>query len=543
MKEVFIMNMKNINKKLMTGMILVIALIFAADCSKVGKTKVAADNIQVKKELVYAAPTEMGDINIHLYTGDMTVQDMVYEPLVDNTNEGIKPALAESWDVSPDGKEYVFHLRRGVTFHDGTPFNAGAVKLNFDAILDNRERHVWMSLTGKIKSYEAVDEYTFRMILSEAYYPALIELGLTRPFRFASPADFIDGGTKNGVKGYSGTGAWILKEHIPDEYAVFDANPDYWNGKPEIEKLTRKVLPIGVTTILALEKGEVDILFTNQGANMFDAEALRQIAGMNKYQIVNSSAVVTKTLLSNTSNKLSPVSDENVRLALWYAIDRNVIAGQITNRMDIPADTLFANTVPYCDVPLEKRPYNLEKAKQILEDSGWKTDGEYRSRDGRPLEITLNYTLSKAGEKSICEYIQSQCQKIGLKVNVEGVDRVVASRSQPGFEMGLDYTWGAPYDPQSTLSAFHGASSYKPSTSGMKNIDVILANIDSALVEFDEVKRQKFYTYVLTEIQNQASFIPVTYGSLMIVAPVYLENIGFNQSQYEIPFDRFTYKK
>ncbi|MDR2758028.1 MAG: nickel ABC transporter substrate-binding protein [Spirochaetaceae bacterium] len=530
-------------KERMVALVLVIiAGILVSGCGKGGNSK-AAENIQVKKDLTYAAPTEMGDINIHLYAGDMAVQDMVFEPLVDNTVEGIKPAMAESWDISSDGREYIFHLRKGLKFHDGEPFNANAVKLNFDAILNNIERHSWMSLTQKIQNYEALDEHTFKMVLSEAYYPALTELGLTRPFRFISPRNFIDGETKNGVNGYAGTGAWILKEHIPAEYAVFEANPDYWNGKPEIEKLTRKVLPIGLTTLLALEKGEVDILFTNLGADMFDADALNQIAGMKKYQVVRSSAIVTKMLLANTSNISSPASDENVRLALWYAIDRNVIAEKIMNSMDKPADTLFAKSVPYANIPLEKRSYDLEKAKQILEDSGWKTDTGYRSKDGRPLEITLNYTLSKAGEKAICEYIQSQCQKIGLKVNVQGVDRVVAVRTTPGFDIVLDYTWGAPYDPQSTLSAFHGSNSYKIPTSGMKNIDVILKNIDSALVEFDETKRQEFYTYVLTEIHNQASFIPVSYGSLMIVAPVYLENIGFNQSQYEIPFDRFTYQK
>jgi nickel transport system substrate-binding protein len=535
--------MKRFEKAWLAGIVFTATGILAAGCVKGGALKASQENADVKKALVYAAPTEMSDINIHLYAGDMTVQDMVFDPLVDNTTEGIQPALAESWEISPDGREYIFHLRKGVKFHDGEPFNAEAVKLNFDAILNNAERHSWMSLTKQIKNYEVLDDYTFKLVLSEAYYPALIELGLTRPFRFISPKDFIDGETKIGVRGYSGTGPWILKDHVPDEYAVFDANPDYWKGKPEIEKLTRKVMPIGVTTILALEKGEVDILFTNQGANMFDAEALRQIAMMNTYQIVNSDAIVTKMLLANTGNTSSPVSNENVRLAIWYAIDRNVIAENITNGMDIAADTLFAKTVPYCNVPLEKRPYNLEKAKQLLEDSGWTMDGAYRTKGGKPLEFTLNYTISKAGEKAICEYIQSQCQQIGIKINVEGVDRAVAVRAQPGFDIILDYTWGAPYDPQSTLSAFHGTNSYKLPTSGMKNIDVILKNIDAALVEFDETKRQQNYTYVLTEIHNQASFIPISYGSLMIVAPVYLENIAFNQSQYEIPFEKFTYKK
>jgi nickel transport system substrate-binding protein len=532
-------------KKLMTGMILVIALIFAAGCSKAGKTKAAADNIQVKKELVYAAPGELGDINAHLYndSGDYAAQDMVFDPLVDNTPHGIAPALAESWDISPDGREYIFHLRKGVTFHDGEPFNAEAVKLNFDAILSNRALHDWLALTKKIETYEALDEYTFRLVLSGSYYPALIDLGLTRPFRFMSPKTFINGETKNGVSGYAGTGPWILKEHAPDEYAVFEANPNYWKGKPEIEKLTRKILPAGLTTILALEKGEVDILSTNSGGDMFDPDALKQLLTLNKYQILQSPPMVTKMLIANTGNKASPVSEEAVRLALWYAIDRNLIAEQIAKDTELPADTLFAATVPYCNIPLEKRLVDIAKANQLLEDSGWLMDGTYRAKNGNPLEITLNYALNKAGEKSVCEYIQSQCQKIGVKLNVEGVEIIYTVRTQAEFELVYDYTFGAPYDPQSTLTSLNSPNSYKIPASGMRNFDTIIKNIESALVETDEVKRQEFYAAVLSELHNQALFIPVTYGSLTIVAPVYLENIGFNQSQYEIPYDKFTYKK
>ena len=531
-------------EKMLSVILVSMAGILVSGCVKADKSggKSNSATVPIKKALVFAAPREMGDINIHLYAGDMAVQDMVFEPLVDNTVEGIKPALAETWDISPDGREYIFHLRKGVRFHDGEPFNAHAVKLNFDAILSNIERHRWMSLTQKIQTYEALDEHTFKMVLSEAYYPALVELGLTRPFRFISPKNFIDGETKNGVHGYAGTGAWILKEHIPDEYAVFEANPDYWNGKPQIEKLTRKVMPIGLTTLLALEKGEVDILFTNLGADMFDAEALQQITALNKFQIVKSGPVVTKMLIANTGNTLSPIGDENVRLALWYALDRKVIAENITNGMDLPADTLFSTRIPYCNIPLENRPLDLEKSKQLLEDASWIMNGAYRTKGGKVLEITLNYTISKAGEKAIGEYIQSQCQKIGIKLNVEGVASIYDIRVLPEFEMVFDYTWGAPYDPQSTLSAFHGASSYTVATSGMRNLDTILKNIDSALVEFDETKRQQFYTYTLTEVHKQIPFLPITYGSLTIVAPTYLTNIGFNQSQYEIPFDTFTYK-
>ena len=94
-----------------------------------------------RTEMVYASTKDIRIINPHLYSGEMAAQSMVFEPLVVNTAEGIKPCLAESWEISPDGRVYTFHLRKGVTFTDGVPFDAAAVKLNMDAIVANKQRH------------------------------------------------------------------------------------------------------------------------------------------------------------------------------------------------------------------------------------------------------------------------------------------------------------------------------------------------------------------------------------------------------------------
>lgn len=154
-----------------------------------------------RSELVYASTKDIRDINPHLYGGEMAAQGMVFEPLVMNTKDGIKPWLAESWEISGDGKVYTFHLRKGVVFTDGFPFNAEAVKRNIDAIIANRVRHAWLDMINEIDRTEAVDEHTFRLTLKHPYYPTLIELGLLRPFRFISPRCFVDGQTKNGVSG------------------------------------------------------------------------------------------------------------------------------------------------------------------------------------------------------------------------------------------------------------------------------------------------------------------------------------------------------
>ena len=107
-----------------------------------------------RSRLVYSCGSNAGgDLSPHQYSSNqMYAQDMIYEPLVRYAVSGeIEPCLAESWEVSPDGKVYTFHLRRGVTFSDGTPWNARAAKANFDAVMANAGRHEWLGLTGEIE--------------------------------------------------------------------------------------------------------------------------------------------------------------------------------------------------------------------------------------------------------------------------------------------------------------------------------------------------------------------------------------------------------
>ncbi len=123
----------------------------------------------IKDEIVYASTKDIRDINPHLYSGEMAAQNMVFESLVKNTDKGVEPWLAKSWDISDDGLEYTFHLRDDVKFTDGEKFNSEAVKINFDAIIENVERHNWLDLVNEIKSTEIVDEYTFKLILEHGY--------------------------------------------------------------------------------------------------------------------------------------------------------------------------------------------------------------------------------------------------------------------------------------------------------------------------------------------------------------------------------------
>lgn len=264
-----------------------------------------------KTDLIFVNYRDIRDLNPHLYAGEMYAQEMLYEGLVNITATGYEGCLAESWDISEDGKTYTFHIRDGVKFSDGEVCDANAIKANFDAIIENKDRHTWLEMMNLLVGVSAPDEKTFVIELSEPYYPLLTELGVTRPFAMISPKAMKDGSTKDGVNAYIGTGPYVLTDFVTDEYAVFEANENYWGEQPAIKKITVKVIPDNQTRILALEKGEIDMIF---GKNMIDADAINQYQGNDKFKVELSDPTSTRQIVLNTTRDV--LAEKEVRQAL-----------------------------------------------------------------------------------------------------------------------------------------------------------------------------------------------------------------------------------
>ena len=238
---------------------------------------------------------DIRDINPHLYLGEMAAQAMVFEPLVINTAKGVEPWLAKSWDISADGKTYTFHLREGVRYTDGQPFTAQSVKANVDAILENKIRHAWLNLVNEIESHRALDELTWELHLKHPYFPTLIELGVSRPFRFISPACMDNGHTKNGVKCLAGTGPWKLSEHKRNQYAVFSTNETYWGEKPKLKSIRWNVLPDAQTMLMALQKGEIDLIFGADG-DQLTSDALSMLQKSHSLSVSLSEPIASRAI-------------------------------------------------------------------------------------------------------------------------------------------------------------------------------------------------------------------------------------------------------
>ena len=495
----------------------------------------AAASGEVRDELIFVNYRDIRDLNPHLYAGEMYAQSILYDTLVSITADGYEGCLAESWDISEDGRTYTFHIRPNVLFSDGEKCDANAILANFNAILENRERHTWLEMMNLLVGVSAPDENTFVIEMSEPYYPMLTELGCIRPFAMISPSCMINGSTKDGVNGHIGTGPYVLTDFVTDEYAVFERNENYWGKAPAIRKITVKVIPDNQTRIMALESGEIDLIF---GKNMIDADAISQYLDSDKFTVGLSDPTSTRHIVMNTTREI--LGDPAVRKALQHATDRQTISDGIFYGLEQPADTLYATTVPYCNVGLKPYEYSTETAAQILDEAGWVLGGDkMRAKNGRQLALDLLYNSDSVTEKTIAEYLQSEYLKLGISMTIHGEEeQSYRDNMKAGnFDMVFNICWGMPYDPQSSLAAMrapvYGDYAAQQGLEDKAEIDEAITRI---LTSTDEVERQELYKSVLTNLHEDAMYLPLTYECNKALYTSALHGVHFGTDQYDVPF-------
>jgi nickel transport system substrate-binding protein len=494
--------------------------------------------------VVYSHPSNVGPLNPHMYSpSQMFAQVMLYEALVQLNDDGtIVPALAESWDISPDGKAYTFHLRKDVKFTDGEPFNARAVALNFKTVMDNAARHEWLGITSKIAGYEAVAEYDFRLTLHSAYYPALDDLALPRPFRFLSPKSVPDDGdTSKGIKSPVGTGPWKLAETKLGEYDLFERNDSYWGGAPKPEKVLVKVIPDPVTRAIAFESGDINFIYGMGQINYDGFERLRSSEGVTG---TISGPKGTTTIALNSAR--GPTQELAVRQALQHLTNKTELINGVTLGTQIPADFYFAPDVPYCDVGLTPYRYDAGQAAALLDGAGWTLPAgkTIREKNGVPLEIDFCFVGNDAAQKAIAEIMQGQALRLGVSLNLLGeeTDSFYSRQKSGDFGMIFSDTWGPPYEPHAMVSSMllPSHADYMAQI-GLPMKAQLDENIRRVFVTTDTGERAALYKNILTVLHEQAVYLPLYYNTMFEVhRTTEMSNVGFGADQYYIPFSAMT---
>lgn len=490
--------------------------------------------------LDFSWPLNVGPLNPHLYSpSQMFAQAMVYEPLVKYQADGtVAPWLAESWSISEDGRTFTFVLRPGVTFSNGEAFDAAVVKKNFDAVLANAPRHAWLGLIAAIERVDLVDAMTIAITTKEAYYPLLQEMALVRPVRFLAPAGFPESGeTSSEIAAPIGTGPWVLSESVLGQYDLFTRNETYWGEKPAFDSVRVAVIEDPNTRAIALETGQIDMIYGVKG--QLTPDTYRRLADAG-YESGLSVPLETMALALHSGK--GPTADRSVRQAINHAVNKDALVEAIYYGTQERADTLFAPTVPYADIGLVPYAYDPAQAAALLEADGWglPAGGTVREKAGEPLAVDLVYTGNDAVMKAISEVIQGDLAQVGIAVRLVAAEETDfnARQKDGNFHLIYNRTWGAPYDPHAFVSSMRVPSHADfEAQSGLAQKAEIDATISAVLVSTDEAERQAQYDFILRTLHEEAVYLPISYVSAIGILGRDVTGLTFGATSHEFPFE------
>jgi len=333
------------------------------------------------------------------------------------------PGLASSWEVIDDGQIWIFHLREGVTFHDGTPWNAEACVANLDRILDPETKSLrFVDKFAGIQSIDIVDPMTVQLTF-DVPKPGLL-LSISEPLcGFLSPTAFKNPDNVKHEDFLKGTGPYILSEEIYQQKVTFIRNPQYtWGpefadhqGAAYIEKIVWRFIPEDETRLAALQTGEVDVIAEVPSAEMDALEASPQFSIL----FFEKSGIAQ---VYHLNAELFPTNELAVRQAINYAIDQETISRVIFNDARPPAYGLLMPPSPYYNSEIEDMyAYNPDKAIEVLEAAGWLdptgTGTGTRMKDGNVLAFDF-VTYPGFVAEAPAEMAQAMLRKVGIQMNI-----------------------------------------------------------------------------------------------------------------------------
>ncbi|MDR1041511.1 MAG: ABC transporter substrate-binding protein [Deltaproteobacteria bacterium] len=470
------------------------------------------------RELVVATFRDgaLDELDAASYNGPQFLFKMIYDGLVEDAGNGrTVPALATSWEISEDGREYVFHLREGVKFSDGTDFDADAVVINMKRWTGN-DRYAALA-SNKLSDIEAVDRHTVRMVFEAGEYSILNEQTYPRPVRYLSPAS-IEPDPGNPVGRFTapvGTGPWMLESYDKEKEYVLVPNPHYWGEKPKLDRIRFKVVGDSQARVMALRSGEVDII----GGDLMGKIPIESVPELTGDPAID--VVITDTMCSHMivfNNDDGKFADRNLRLAINHAIDKKAVTADLFDGIGKVADGFFQPSVPYV-TPENNYGYPGDKGKaaRLLDEGGYiDSDGDgVRERDGKPLEY--NFVLS-TGEfpewKVLAEFVQAELAQVGIKINLNILDRngfYETTQSTRMFDLALMRTPNDSWMPHSSLMELFGPYPTPGRPARVWTEPKLLPMIAETLATLDVSKRQGKYDELFGYISSEVLAVPIYY--------------------------------
>jgi ABC-type transport system substrate-binding protein len=434
----------------------------------------------------------------------------------------VVPDLAESWEILENRKVYVFHLRKGVKFHDGTDFNAEAVRWNYRRVVDPEEKTLDAPYYDIVEAVEALDAHTVRFTFKHPTRTVLPVMAADRVgFLQMSPAAYQQWGREEVRLHPVGTGPFKLANWEQNQVIVLERNPHYFkSGLPYLDRIELRIMKDGVTRVTALRAGEVDF------ANMVPREHIERLTRDPQIYVLRGKDTQR---ISTAFNQKNPIfKDVRVRRAvLGYGIDRQAIA---KTALLGQAQPLWSFVPPGSRGQIdfgEQFPYDPEKARALLKEAGYD--------EQTPLRYTIMTHGAEASLPIIATVMKTQLAKIGVEVTVEVLDRPIFLR-----RITRDRDWdqivvnvAAAIDPHTISQAIDTRAGNNTINHDDTHVDALIDRMRQAATE--EAFLQAGYDFQRYVLENMMMTSVSSYGFLQ-AARTYVKGYE-NLHGYKLRFE------
>jgi dipeptide transport system substrate-binding protein len=471
----------------------------------------------------------------------------IYSRIVEFERGGTRvvPGLAQRWDISPDGRTYTFHLRRGVKWHANRifkptrDFNADDIVFSFER--QWKENHPFFKVTSSnhsyfndmglpalLKSVEKIDDYTVRVTLNEPEAPFLSDLAME--FAAVQSREYADAMLKARTpekidQDPIGTGPFFLVQYQKDAVIRYRAFADYWEGKAKIDDLIFAITPDAAVRWAKVQKGECHVM---PYPNPADLDAMRRTPGI---EVLEQPGLNIGYLSYNTTKK--PFDDVRVRKALNMAIDKKAIIDAVYLSTGIAAKNPIPPSMWSYNDDVADDPFDPATAKKLLSEAGY-PNGFSTDLWAMPVQRPYN-----PNARRIAELMQSDLAKIGVKAEIRSFEwGEYRKRLQNGEHLMAQFGWtGDNGDPDNFLHSLLGCNAAR--TEGSNVAKFCYAPFEELVVKAKSVsgqaERTELYRKAQVVFKEQAPWFTIAHA--VQLKPVRKEVVDFKLS----PFGRHTF--
>lgn len=503
-----------------------------------GNPRAIGTRNQAGNHLVYALSFDVDgtlDPQVTCFDSTIRVTLNVCEPLVwmpDATT--IVPALAESWEISTDGLEVTFKLKQGVTFHDGTPFNAAAVAYTYDrvvaldkymaaavsagtpisAVAPSEDETIINSCKSQdqIGTYdhsEIIDDYTIKMVLARPFAPFLS--GLNGVLGIVSPTAVESMGLAEFARKPVGTGPYMVQEWVEADHITLVKNPNYsWGssyftntGPAFFDSIEYKAIPDASIRTGTLLSGETQYIDQLDPLQLADVQSNPDLEVITKDQ-----PGLGWIVLLNVDHKGRPQMDPAVRQALSYAIDKDAFNHAVFGGLNAPASSpLMKSTFGYEPATETMYPYDPARCAELLDTAGWVLNGDVREKDGQKLELYWPIH-DRQSHRLMATFIQGALRDVGVIATIEAMDTAAVLETRNAGNHDAALFWYSSADPDALRVVFHSANIGAFNFARYSNPEVDMW-LDAAASSADPEERKALYSQVQIKLLEDAVTIPL----------------------------------